>query len=93
LELTENEVSEAILHSFVQLPASFLCDYGNIIKPEYVERLRQLGEKYEDEGLSRKEQIELFQIRQNINSKILDELQKRQEDFDKILQLDSEQKG
>jgi hypothetical protein len=86
LELKEKEVSEAIVHSFVQLPASFISDYGNVISPEYVEQLRQFAEKYEDEGLSREEQIELFQTRQKINVQILDELQRRQKEFESILQ-------
>lgn len=88
LELNEKELSEKLVHAFAQVPRFISEDFGNAIKPESVERLRQFGKKYDDEGLNREEQIELFQLRKEINNQILDELQKRQDKFERILRIE-----
>jgi hypothetical protein len=87
LELNKNELSESLVHAFVRLPAGVAEDYSGVIKPEFVERIREFSKKYADEGLNHEEQIELFQIHQEINKQILDELQRRQRDFERILQI------
>jgi len=87
LELNKNELSEKLVHAFVRLPAGVVEDYSGVIKPEFVERIREFSKKYNDEGLNREEQIELFQIHQKINKQILDELQRRQDDIERILRI------
>ena len=85
LELNEGELSENLVHAFVELPKHTIKDYGKAINPEYITRLKHFSEKYDEEGLDRKEQIELFQVHQKINKQILDELQRRQDDFERTL--------
>ena len=87
LELNENELDEKLVHAFVRLPAGVVEDYSGVIKPEFVERIREFSKKYDDEGLNREEQIELFRIHREINKQILDELRRRQQDFERILQI------
>ena len=91
LELNKNELSESIVHAFVQLPKFITEDYSKFVKPEYIKIIRQFSEKYDDEGLSREEQVELFQAHQEINKQILDELQRIQDDFEEILQIKESQ--
>lgn len=84
-ELNEGELYESLIHAFVELPKHTIKDYGKSIKPEYIRRIEHFNKKYAEEGLDRKEQVELFQVHQNINKQILDELQSRQNDFERIL--------
>lgn len=86
-ELNEMDLWENIVDSFAQIPKSTKENYGPVITPEAAEKIRQFSEKYNEEGLTREEQKELLQIRQEIDKKILDELQRRQEDFNRILQI------
>lgn len=93
LQLNKNELSESLVHAFVQLPKFIIEDYSNLIKPEYIRIIRQYSEKYDDKGLNHEEQIELFQTHQKLNKQILGELQRRQDNFERILQInDSQQK-
>jgi len=85
--LNQDELRESLVHAFVQLPEFIIKDYSKLLKPEYVRAIRQFSEKYDYEGLSREEQVELFHIHQELNGRILDELQRRQDDFERILQI------
>lgn len=85
LELNKGELSESLVHAFVELPKPIIEKYSKSIKPEYIMRVEHFNIKYAEEGLDRKEQIELFQVRQKINKQILDELQRRQDDFERLL--------
>ncbi len=85
LKLNKAQLRESLVYAFVQLPGSVIERYSEMVKPEDVMEIKHLGEKYDDEGLSRKEQIELFQLHQKLNKQILDELQRKQDDFERIL--------
>jgi len=93
-ELNERDVSESLIHAFAQLPKFIVEEYSDFVKSEYISAIGQYSEKYDDEGLNREEQIELFKVHQELNKQILDELKKRQDDFEKILQaVESQQNG
>ena len=85
LELNDGELRERTVHAFIELPKSMIEKYGKSIKPEYIRRIEDFNKKYDEEGLDHKEQIELFQVHQKINKQILDEVQRRQDDFERIL--------
>ena len=87
LRLNKNELSESLVHAFAQPPKSIIEDYSKLVKSEYIRGIRQFSEKYDDEGLSRKEQVKLFQAYQELNKQILDELQRRQDELERILQI------
>ncbi|MCK5611610.1 hypothetical protein KAR91_57600 [Candidatus Pacearchaeota archaeon] len=87
LELEKNDMYENLVHSFTELPKSMIEKYGKSIKPEYISRVKHFSKKFYEEGLDRKEQVELFQIRQKINKQIIDELQRRQDDFERVLKI------
>ena len=91
LQLNKNELSESIVHAFVQLPKFLIDDYGTSADPRYISTIRRFKKKYDDEGLNREEQIELFQAHQQLNKQILDELQRKQDNFERILQISNSQ--
>ena len=91
LQLNKNELSESIVHAFVQLPKFLIDDYGTLADPRYISTIRRFRKKYDDEGLNREEQIELFQAHQQLNKQILDELQRKQDNFERILQISNSQ--
>jgi len=90
-ELNKNELNESLVHAFVQLPKFIAEDYSKLLQPEYIKMIRQFSEKYDEEGLTREEQVELFQAHQEINKQILDELYRIQDDFEEILQINESQ--
>ena len=81
LELETRDMKESIIHAFAQV-YKWMLNKKNVIDPEYISDLEDFNQKYDDVGLNREEQLKLLEIRQEINRQVLDELFKKQDDFE-----------